>query len=142
VFSTGQILFKLQNTWILNPSADTHVCNNKEDFTFSYLAVEDNYLIAGGNFKKIQAYGIVTITVDIPTGKLKLKLSHVALAPTFFTNIVALLRATNNDIHFDLGRNVLYRLATGETVYYVKRLGGYWALMHRKPTPLNSLDLT
>jgi len=74
---------------------------------------------------KIQAYGIVTITVDTPTGKSKMKLSHIALAPTFFTNIVALLRATNNDIHFDLGRNVLYYLATGETVYYAKRLGGY-----------------
>jgi len=74
---------------------------------------------------KIQAYGIVTITVNTPTGKSKMKLFYVALAPTFFTNIVALLRATNNDIHFDLGRNVLYRLATGETVYYVKRLGGH-----------------
>jgi len=49
-----------------------------------------------------------------------MKLSHVALAPTFFTNIIALLRATDNDIHFNLGRNVLYRLATGEIVCYVK----------------------
>ena len=54
-----------------------------------------------------------------------MKLSHVALVPTMFTNIVALLRATDNDIYFDLGRNLLYRLATGETVYYVKRLGGH-----------------
>ena len=43
VFSTGQIPFELQNTWILDPGADTHVCNNEED----------DYLIAGGNFKKI-----------------------------------------------------------------------------------------
>ena len=54
-----------------------------------------------------------------------MKLSYVALVPTIFTNIIALLRATNNDIHFDLGRNLLYRLATGETVYYAKRLGGH-----------------
>jgi hypothetical protein len=70
-----------------------------------------------------------------------MKLSHVALVPTMFTNIVALLRATNNDIHFDLGRNLLYCLATGKTVCYAKRLGGYWALMHRDPTPINTLDL-
>jgi len=57
-----------------------------------------------------------------------------------FTNIVALLRATDNDIHFDLGRNLLYRLATGETVCYAKRLGGHWALMHQEPT--NTLDST
>jgi len=69
-----------------------------------------------------------------------MKLSYIALAPTFFINIVALLRATNNDIHFNLGRNVLYRLATSKTVYYEKRLGGYWALMHREPK--NTLDLT
>ena len=71
-----------------------------------------------------------------------MKLSHVALVPTMFTNIVALLRATDNDIHFDSGRNLLYRLATGETVYYAKRLGGHWALMHRDPTPINTLDST
>ena len=69
MFSIGQIPFKLRNTWILDPGADTHVCNNKGDFIFSYPAVEDNYLIAGGNFEKIQAYKTVIITVDIPTGK-------------------------------------------------------------------------
>jgi len=90
-----------------------------------YLAAEDNYLIAGGNFKKIQAYGIVTITVNIPTRKSKIKLSYVALVPTIFINIIALLRATDNDIYFDLGRNLLYRLVTGETVCYTKRLGGH-----------------
>ena len=56
-----------------------------------------------------------------------------------FINIVALLRATNNDIYFDLGRNLLYHLITGEIVYYAKQLGGYWALMHREPK--NTLDL-
>jgi len=49
-----------------------------------------------------------------------MKLSYIALAPTFFINIIALLRATDNDIYFDLGRNVLYRLVTGKTVYYTK----------------------
>jgi hypothetical protein len=80
-----------------------HVCNNKEDFTFSYPAVEDDYLIASRNFEKIQAYRTVIITVDTLTGKSKMKLFYIVLAPTFFINIVALLRATNNDIHFDSG---------------------------------------
>ena len=69
-----------------------------------------------------------------------MKLSYIALAPTFFINIIALLRATNNDIHFNLGRNLLYHLVTSEIVYYVKRLGGHWALMHREP--ISTLDLT
>jgi len=49
-----------------------------------------------------------------------MKLFYVALVPTIFINIVALLRATDNDIHFDLGRNLLYCLATSETVCYAK----------------------
>ena len=69
-----------------------------------------------------------------------MKLSYIALVPSFSINIIALLRATNNDIYFDLGRNLLYYLATSETVCYIKRLGGYWALMHREP--INTLDST
>ena len=69
-----------------------------------------------------------------------MKLSYIALVPTMFTNIVALLRATDNNIYFNLGRDVLYHLVTGETVCYIKRLGGHWALMHREPT--STLDLT
>jgi len=54
-----------------------------------------------------------------------MKLSHIALVPTIFINIITLLRATNNDIHFDLGQNLLYYLVTGEIVYYAKQLGGH-----------------
>ena len=108
MFNTGQILYKLQNTWILDPGADTHVYNNEEDFTFLYPVAEDNYLITSGNFEKIQAYKIVIITVNTPTGKTKMKLSYIVLAPTFFINIIVLLRATDNDIYFNSGQNILY----------------------------------
>ena len=54
-----------------------------------------------------------------------MKLSHIALVPTIFTNIIALLRATNNNIYFNSGQNLLYRLVTGETVYYIRQLGGH-----------------
>ena len=57
-----------------------------------------------------------------------------------FTNIIALLRATDNDIYFNLGWDVLYCLATGEIVCYAKQLGGHWALMYREP--ISTLDLT
>jgi len=60
------------------------------------------------------------ITINTPTRKLKMRLSYIALVPTMFINIVALLRATKNNIYFNLGRNLLYYLATGETVYYAK----------------------
>ena len=54
-----------------------------------------------------------------------MKLSYIALVPTIFINIIALLRATNNDIYFNLGQNLLYRLVTGEIIYYARQLGGY-----------------
>jgi len=54
-----------------------------------------------------------------------MKLSYIVLIPTIFINIVALLKATNNDIYFNLGRNLLYRLVTSEIVYYIKQLGGH-----------------
>jgi len=54
-----------------------------------------------------------------------MKLSHIALVHTIFTNIIALLRATNNNIYFDLGRNILYSLITSEIVCYIKQLGGH-----------------
>ena len=85
-----------------------HVYNNIKDFIFSHLAAENDYLITGGNFKRIQAYGTVTITVDILIRKSKIKLSHVAFIPTFFINIVALSKAALNDIYFNLRRNLLY----------------------------------
>ena len=69
-----------------------------------------------------------------------MKLSNIALVPTIFINIIALLRATINDIHFNLKRNLLYYLVTGKTVYYTKQLGGYWVLIYRKP--IDFIDLT
>ena len=49
-----------------------------------------------------------------------MKLFYIVLVPTIFINIVVLLRATVNNIHFDLRWNLLYHLVMGETVYYIK----------------------
>ena len=54
-----------------------------------------------------------------------MKLSYIVLVPTIFTNIVVLLRATKNNIYFNLRRNLLYYLVIGEIVYFAKQLGGY-----------------
>ena len=42
------------------------------------------------------------IIVDIPNRKSKMKLSDIALVLTMFINIIVLLKATVNDIYFDL----------------------------------------
>ena len=69
-----------------------------------------------------------------------MKLFNVVLVPTIFINIIALSRATINDIHFNLRRNLLYYLVTGKIVYYIKQLEGYWVLIYKKP--IDSLNLT
>ena len=76
----------------------------------------------------------------MPNRKSKMKLFNIALVLTIFTNIIVLLRATTNDIHFNSGQNLLYHLAMGKTVYYIKQLGGHWALIYKKP--INSLNST
>ena len=60
------------------------------------------------------------ITINTLNRKLKIKLFNIALVLTIFTNIIALLRATVNDIYFNLRRNLLYYLIIGETVCYIK----------------------
>ena len=60
------------------------------------------------------------ITVNILNRKLKMKLSYIVLVLTMFINIVVLLRATANDIYFNLRRNLLYYLKIGEIAYYIK----------------------
>ena len=60
------------------------------------------------------------ITINRLNRKLKMKLFNIALVLTIFINIVVLLKATANDIHFDLGQNLLYYLVIGETVCYIK----------------------
>jgi hypothetical protein len=37
--------------------------------------------------------------MNIPTKKSKMKLFYIVLAPTFFINIIVLLRATANNIY-------------------------------------------
>ena len=69
-----------------------------------------------------------------------MKLFDIALVLTIFINIIVLLKATANDIHFNLGQNLLYHLATGKTVYYIKQLRGHWALIYKEP--IDSLNLT
>ena len=65
------------------------------------------------------------ITINTPNRKLKIKLSHIVLVLTMFINIIVLLKATANDIHFNLEWNLLYYLKAGEIVCYAKRLRGY-----------------
>jgi len=138
VFSTGS--YPLQHSFILDPAADIHVCNNADDFTFTRPASEDDYLIAGGSYHQIKAFGKVTINLETPEGPATTTLHDVAYISSFFTNIVSLSRLASNGIHFDSGRNILYQFTnkdstTTKAIVKLSKHGGHWVLMHRQQPP-------
>jgi len=54
-------------------------------------------------------------------------LKKVALIPSSFTNVVSLARLSSSDVHFDSGRNVLYKTGPPrQDVAKLTRLGGHW----------------
>jgi hypothetical protein len=134
-----QAAYPLQHSWIMDPGADVHVCNDPTEFQWKKPASPDDYLFAGTVRVSIQAWGEVTIPVSTPKGPSKTTLKNVALIPSFFTNLVSLSRLTSSNIHFDSGKNVLYKaigdsLSQREDVVNLTKLNGHWLLLHR-PTP-------
>lgn len=91
----------------------------------------------------IKAWGEVIIPLSTPIGIKKTTLKRVALIPSFFTSLVSLSRLTSSDIHFDSGRNVLYRAGPPrEDVAKLTRLGGHWLVVHRSQPAATSTQLS
>ena len=101
--------YPLLHSWTLDPATDIHICNNSAEFHWKAPAADDDIVLAGGAETPIQAWGEVTIPLLTPNGTKTTTLKRVALIPSFFTSLVSLSRLTLSNIHFDSGRNVLYR---------------------------------
>ena len=70
-FSTtsSKATYSLENSWILDPGADIHVCNNDADFRTIRLTIPDeDVLIADHSQLQIEVWGDVMIKVDTPIG--------------------------------------------------------------------------
>jgi hypothetical protein len=129
--------YPLLHSWTLDPATDIHICNNPAEFYWKAPAADDNIVLAGGSETPIEAWGEVTIPLYTPTGIKTTTLKRVALIPSFFTSLVSLSRLTSSNIHFDSGRNVLYRATerSPEDIARLTRLGGHWLVVHRsQPT--------
>jgi hypothetical protein len=54
-----------------------------------------------------------------------LKLTHVAYVQGFITSLISLARCWKMDIHFDSGRDLLYKGDPGTILAYLEHDGGH-----------------
>ncbi|KAF1938013.1 hypothetical protein EJ02DRAFT_426066 [Clathrospora elynae] len=81
------------------------------------------------------------------TGVRSLTLTHVAYVPGFITSLIGLARCRKMDIHFDSGRDLLYKGNPGTALAYLEHDGGHWlvdadALCCSTPLLLSSFGTT
>jgi hypothetical protein len=88
----------IRESIIFNTSADIHVRNNLKNFKFKRPA-EDKYLQLGNSLIKIKLYSEYVIHAQKDASRLKkisLCIREVAYCPSFFTNVISLLRLEYN----------------------------------------------
>jgi hypothetical protein len=132
---------KLSNRWILDPGSNTHVINteNWSGWTREYNAVATDFVGAGTGRVQITAWGSMELMANTPTGVRSLKLTHVAYVEGFITSLIGLARCRNLGIHFDSGRDLLYKYDPGNVLAYLEHDGGHWlvdAEASRRPKPI------
>ena len=132
---------RLSNRWILDPGSNTHVINTEEwvGWTRDYEAAATDTVGAGTGSIPITAWGTMELMAKTPTGLRGLTLTHVAYVPGFVTSLIGLARCRKMNIHFDSGRDILYKGNTGSVLAYLEHDGGHWLVdadVSRRPNPI------
>jgi hypothetical protein len=110
----------------------------RERFQTLRPASGSDYLTAGASRIPIEGYGLVEITLKLtPTSSRKIKLAEVALVPSFHTNIVALDRLMQRNVHWNTEQQELRRKS--EIFGIVEKNHGQWVL---KYSPLQTASFT
>ncbi|KAF2112741.1 hypothetical protein BDV96DRAFT_463408, partial [Lophiotrema nucula] len=73
-------------------------------------------------------WGKVVINVEKLTGISKVRLQHVAYIPGFFTNLVLLSRCRTMGLHFNSGRDCLYKRQYKNIFYILQFDNSYWIM--------------
>ena len=97
--------YSLHNSFILDSGATVHICNNRQRFE-DFVPASDQ-LYAGESRSNIEGYGTVRINLTRPSGKISIKLAHVAYVPEFQTNTVSYRHLLKKDIHWDTQKGIL-----------------------------------
>ena len=131
---------KLINCVILDPGSNTHVINSEKwvGWERSYPNTKGTCIGAGTGKVLVDCWGTIEIAAKAPDGSLcMLKLSHVAFVKGFLTSVIGLARCRSNNIHFDSGRDVLYKGDPSNVLVVLEYDGGHWLVdadPSRRPT--------
>ena len=82
--------YHLQDSFILNPESNCHVCNDCSRIYDFQLATQDEILYAGDSILNIQGYGSVEITLQDLNDLFSIVLHQIAFISIFHINIVIL----------------------------------------------------
>lgn len=117
------------NRWILDPGSNIHVCNSTQfGWVETRKALPQDVIFAGESAATIQAWGDVTLNVNMPHGLGQIKLTNVALVEGFFTNVVSLSRCRTVGIQFDSGRDVVYQHHPSNVICSLQHKNGHWLI--------------
>ena len=119
----------LLDRWIVDPGSNVHVCNSNY---FNWVKTSDakptDIVFAGTTAHQIAAWGEVIVRTDRSGVKKDLLLTRVAYVPGFLTNLFALGRCRRSGIHFDSGRNILYKDTASKVIADLTYRHGHWLL--------------
>ena len=100
----------LQDSFILDSGATTHVCNNREQFQDFKPATDEDIFYAGDTIISIEGFGTIEITIQGSTGPKKISLTKAAYIPAFHTNVASLKQFIQKDVHWNT--------KTGHLIYW------------------------
>jgi hypothetical protein len=119
----------LLDRWIVDPGSNVHICNSTY---FNWNKTSDarstDVIFAGATNYQVAAWEEVIISVNRGKHKRDILLTHVAYVPGFLTNLFALGRCRRSSIHFDSGRNILYKERISNVVANLVYSQGHWLL--------------
>jgi len=117
------------NRWILDPGSNIHVCNSTRfGWVETRKATPQDILFAGGSTVAIQAWGDVTLNINMPYSIGQIQLTNVALVESFFTNVVSLSRCRAVGVQFDSGRDLLYQNQASNVICSLEYENGHWLI--------------
>jgi hypothetical protein len=119
----------LLNRWIVDPGSNIHICNSTY---FSWVKTADaeptDVIFAGTTAHQVIAWGEVIVKVNRGSVRKDILLTRVAYVPSFLTNLFALGRCRKSNIHFDSGRNILYKDRVSNVIAKLDYSHGHWLL--------------
>ncbi|KAL2886178.1 reverse transcriptase family protein [Ceratocystis lukuohia] len=125
---------RLRDSWIYDTGSDVHVTNSRMAFTET-RQVQNEWLAAGSQKVKIEAYGEVVIPISGPEKTEFIKLTNVAYVPDFLTNLVSNKLLKSRGVYLNTRDNVLF--SDDEPVFArLRELNGHLFVNFGHDTPM------